>query len=99
MFRITNLKYLIAETPKVVPTKVKAPKVNMQAVKIDFPLPEKIQGIEKRLNSNCSFVIEEKFRTKQQSPAVIGKNIRLAYLNSHPNDFVDQIITVTGWAR
>lgn len=55
MHRITNLRYLLAEAPKNIKTTAKGAKPNIKAVKIDFPLPDKVQGIEKRLNSKNTF--------------------------------------------
>ena len=77
MYRVTNLRYFLAEVtkaPTVVtaaktantstkdssnntkgPSKTKVTKVNMNPVKIDFALPEKVTGIENRINSKNTF--------------------------------------------
>lgn len=100
MIRITNLRYLLAETPKVVQAaQNKAQKVNVKPVKIDFPLPDKVAGIENRLNSKNLFHIPQEFSQKHQPEAVIGKNIRLSYLLKDWAKYVDQVVTITGWAR
>ena len=57
MIRITNLRYLISEAPKVATNVPKAPKANIKQVKIDFPLPNEVKGIENRLNSKNTFTI------------------------------------------
>ncbi len=99
MHRITNLRYLIAEVPKNVGTKPKEVKPNTKAIKIDFALPEKVEGIEKRLNSKNTFHIPNEFSQKYKPECVIGKNVRLSYLMKNPEEFIDKIVTVTGWAR
>ena len=71
MHYLSTLRYFIAEIPKVpkvpevikpakeLPTKKKekkkGPKVNIKPIKIDFPLPDKVQGIEQRLNSKNTY--------------------------------------------
>jgi len=47
-------KYLVHTVKKVVK---KAPKVNIKPVDIDFPLPEKVEGSENRLNIPNTFQI------------------------------------------
>ena len=58
MYRLTATKYLVETFSK---TKVKAPKpkTNIKPVKIDFPLPDKITGIEDRLNAPNTFKLPE----------------------------------------
>ena len=65
-------KYFVAEIPKA-PKEVKevkeakkpkAPKVNIKPVKIDFPLPENITGIENRLNTKNTFKLPEVYFQK-----------------------------------
>ena len=57
MMRITNIRYLITEAPKAVTNAPKTVKPNMKQVKIDFPLPTQVRGIEKRLNTKNTFII------------------------------------------
>lgn len=64
MHRITNLRYLLADAPKNPKPATKAIKPNVKPIKIDFPLPEGLKGIEKRLNSKNTFSIPEKFTAK-----------------------------------
>ena len=53
MHRLTIAKYYLADIPaKVGKNK---PKTNIKPVKIDFPLPTAINGIEKRLNTKNTF--------------------------------------------
>jgi hypothetical protein len=79
---------------------VKKPKkVNIKPVKIDFPLPDQIQGIEDRLNSLNTYNLPEQFLKKNQPQYVVGQNVRLSYLLSNWELFVDKIVTVVGWAR
>lgn len=100
MHRITNLRYLLADVPKhVQPPQKKPHKVNIKPVKIDFPLPDKVTGIENRLNSKNLFSIPEQFSQKHQPESVIGKNIRLSHLLKDWAKYVDQVVTITGWAR
>lgn len=99
MHRVCNLKYLLAEVTKNTTNAVKAAKGNIKAVKIDFPLPEKVQGIEKRLNHKNTFEIPKEYSQKYKPEIVIGKNVRLSYLNQRPEDYIGKIVTVTGWAR
>jgi hypothetical protein len=30
---------------------------------------------------------------------VVGQNVRLSYLISHPEEYVNKVVTVAGWAR
>lgn len=99
MHRVCNLKYLLADVTKNAKNVVKAAKGNIQAVKIDFPLPDKVQGIEKRLNSKNTFEIPQQYSQKYKPEVVIGKNVRLSFLNQRPDDYIGKIVTVTGWAR
>lgn len=103
MHRITNLRYLIAEVPKIVKpapaAKVPKPATNPKAPKIDVPLPTGVKGIENRLNSKNTFEIPVQFSTKHKPEHVIGKNVRLSYLIEHHQEYIDKIVTVTGWAR
>jgi len=46
-------KYLVHTVKKV----AKKPKVNIKPVNIDFPLPEKLEGSENRLNTPNTFSI------------------------------------------
>ena len=60
MHRITNLRYLLADAPKKVANVVnpaKGVQPNIKPVKIDFPLPDKVMGIENRLNSKNTFEV------------------------------------------
>lgn len=99
MHRVCNLKYLLADVTKNAPNAVKVAKGNIKAVKIDFPLPDKVHGIEKRLNNKNTFEIPKEYSQKYKPEVVIGKNLRLSYLNQNPEQYIGQIITVTGWAR
>lgn len=100
MHRITNLRYLISDVPKNAgKTASKAVKPNIKPIKIDFPLPDSVKGIENRLNSKNTFSIPEVYGLKNKPEAVIGKNVRLSYLLEHQDEYVDKVITVTGWAR
>lgn len=84
MHRVCNLKYLLADVPKNATNVVKAAKGNIKPVKIDFPLPDKIQGIEKRLNNKNTFQIPKEYSQKYKPEIVLGKNVRLCYLNQNP---------------
>lgn len=83
MHRVTNIRYLLADVPKVVGTGAKKVKPNVKAVKLDFPLPEKVIGIENRLNSKNTFEIPKQYSQKHTPQSVIGKNVRLSYLLAH----------------
>ena len=85
-------KYLlsVAKKPK---------KVNIKPVKIDFPLPEQMEGIEHRLNSLNTYLLPEQFLKKNRPETVVGRNIRLAHLLANWEQYVDQVVTVVGWAR
>lgn len=99
MHRVANLRYLLPEVPKAVTTNLKAPKVNIKPVKIDFPLPDKVAGIENRLNCKNTFEIPQEYSQKNKPEFLIGKNIRLAHLNREWEKYVNQVVTVSGWAR
>lgn len=115
MHLLSTLKYFVAEIPKApkitealnaakeLPTqkkeKNKGPKVNIKPVKIDFPLPGKVQGIEHRLNSKNTYLIPDMYFKKNEPEYLVGKTIRLYHLMSNPENFIDQVITVSGWAR
>lgn len=96
MHRLTVARYYIAEIPIKAPKKVKA---NIKPVKIDFPLPDQITGIEKRINTKNTFLLPEKFYAKNEPEFLIGKNVRLRQLLDNSQPYVNQIITVSGWAR
>lgn len=59
-----------AKPKGVMPTekkeKKKVEKVNMKAVKIDFPLPEAVQGIDGRINSKNAYLLPQSFYKKNQ---------------------------------
>lgn len=79
---------------------VKKPKkINIKPVKIDFPLPDQIEGIENRLNSLNTYELPEHFLKKHQPQHLVGKNLRLAHLLSNWESYVDKVVTVVGWAR
>ena len=101
MHRITNLRYLIAEVPKNIKPApaAKVQKGNAKTVKIDIPLPTSVKGIENRLNSKNTFEVPKVFSTKHKPEHVIGQNVRLSYLVEHHQEYIDKIVTVTGWAR
>ena len=88
--------------PEGLPTQKKEKKKvkeNMKAVKIDFPLPEAVQGIEKRLNHHNHYLLPDRFGEKNKPEFLVGKNVRLLHLMENSEKFYDQIITVVGWAR
>lgn len=102
MHRITNLRYLLADIPKKVGNATqgaKGPQTNMKPIKIDFPLPDKVKGIENRLNCKNAFEVPKELSVKNKPEFVIGKNVRLNYLMSHAEEYINKIVTVTGWAR
>jgi hypothetical protein len=47
----------MTDKPKTVANVIKGVKSNIKSVKIDFPLPSEVKGIEKRLNSKNIFAI------------------------------------------
>jgi asparaginyl-tRNA synthetase len=77
----------------------KAKKVNVKPVKIDFPLPDKIEGIENRLNSLNTYSLPEQYLKKNKPETLVGQNIRLNHLLANWEQYIDQVITVVGWAR
>jgi|JI9StandDraft_1071089.scaffolds.fasta_scaffold331983_2 hypothetical protein len=85
-------KYLLS-------TVKKAKKVVIKPVKIDFPLPDKVQGVEFRLNTPNSYALPEQFIKKNHPTYLVGKTMRLAHLLGHWEDYVDKVVTVAGWAR
>lgn len=92
MQKILGLRYL--------KTTVKKPKkAVIKPVNIDFPLPETVQGIQKRLNSVNTYKLPEGFLKKNQPVTLVGQNLRLAHLLSHWEEYVDKVVTVVGWAR
>lgn len=94
----TNAQKGQEKAPKAA-TKAKGPKVNLNPVTIDFPLPEKVIGVENRLNSKNTFQLPPQFSQKNVPEFTLGKNVRLSYLMDHAEQYIDQVITVTGWAR
>lgn len=85
-------KYLVhtAKQPK---------KVNIKPVKIDFPLPNKVEGIEGRLNALNTYQLPESYLRKHRPQHLVGQNLRLNHLLAQWEDYVDQRVTVVGWAR
>jgi len=81
------------------PSKAKVSKVNMNPVNIDFALPEKVTGIENRINTKNTFELPQQYSQKNVPEFSMGKNIRLSHLMASGEKYADQIITVTGWAR
>lgn len=61
----------------------KAPKVNIVPVKIDFPLPTKLEGAENRLNQGTAFNIPEITIKKNRPEFLIGQNTRILHINEH----------------
>ena len=76
-----------------------AKKTNIKPVKIDFPLPDKIEGIQHRMNSLNTYAVPPHFHDKHQPTHIVGQNVRLSYLLENWQNFVDKEITVVGWAR
>jgi hypothetical protein len=72
-------KYLINTVKKA----KKAPKVNIVPVKIDFPLPERVVGSEKRLNTSTTFKIPEATVQKNRPEFLIGSNTRIIHINDN----------------
>lgn len=89
MQRLLNLRYLKATVRKPV----------IKPVKIDFPLPNKLEGVEARLNEPNTYELPPQFFKKNRPTHIVGKNMRLAHLLAHWEDYVDKVITVVGWAR
>ena len=73
--------------------------MNIKPIKIDFPLPDKVQGIENRLNTKNTYLLPEMFYKKNEPEFLVGKTVRLLHLMSNPEAFIDQVVTVSGWAR
>lgn len=73
MHRLLNCRYLKATTKKAV----------IKPVKIDFPLPDKLQGAEKRLNPPNTYQLPEVFFKKNQPTHLVGQSVRLSHLLSH----------------
>jgi len=61
-------------------TKYLVRKVNIVPVKIDFPLPTKVQGAEQRLNPANDYSLPETIFKKHQPNHLVGKTLRLAHL-------------------
>ena len=80
-------------------TKYLVRKVNIVPVKIDFPLPTKVQGAEQRLNPANDYSLPETIFKKHQPNHLVGKTLRLAHLLQNWEHYVDKVITVVGWAR
>lgn len=58
----------------------KAKKAVIKPVNIDFPLPEKVEGIENRLNSLNTYQLPDSFIKKHKPVTLVGQNVRLAHL-------------------
>lgn len=89
MQRLLNLRYLKTTLRKAV----------IKPVKIDFPLPDKLQGVEGRLNEPNNYELPQQFIKKNKPTHLVGRTMRLAHLLSHWEDYVDKVVTVVGWAR
>lgn len=74
-------------------------KTNIKPVKIDFPLPDKIEGIEHRINSLNTYALPPQCHDKNQPHHLVGHNVRLSHLLANWENFVDKEVTVVGWAR
>jgi hypothetical protein len=80
-------------------TKYLVRKVNIVPVKIDFPLPNKVQGAEQRLNPPNDYSLPQALYKKHQPNHIVGKTLRLAHLLDNWEQYVDKTVTVVGWAR
>lgn len=63
---------------------MKKVKTNIKPVKIDFPLPEQVTGIDKRLNTKNTFSLPEQYTNKHYPEYLVGKSVRLQYLITNP---------------
>ena len=86
MHRLLKTKYLIR-------------KVNIVPVKIDFPLPKAIEGADKRINTPNTYKLPEHLFQKHHPTHLVGSTLRLAHLMEKWEQYVDQVVTVVGWAR
>lgn len=93
MNKLVKLKYLVSLSAKAVKKAVIKP------VKIDFPLPNSVQGIENRLNSSNSYALPASVYAKVKPTFLVGSNVRLQHLLSQHQDYLDKMVTVVGWAR
>jgi hypothetical protein len=62
-------------------------------------LPTKVIGEDKRLNGKGSFVLPERFAEKNHPEYLVGKNIRLLHLCQNYEQYLDKMVTVSGWAQ
>ena len=76
-----------------------AKKVNIKPVKIDFPLPTQIEGIEHRLNATNTFQLPPTYANKHKPEHLLGQALRLSHLLANWEGYVGKQITVVGWAR
>ena len=92
MQKLLSIKYLkaVVKKPK---------KAVIKPVNIDFPLPDKVQGVENRLNSANTYKLPEVFFKKNQPATIVGQNLRLSHLLHHWEEYVGKVVTVVGWAR
>lgn len=75
MRRLLNLRYLKTNSKKI---EAKPNKINIIPVKVDFPLPDKIDGIEHRLNLK-GFYDSRTFPQKNKPQHLVGKTLRLGH--------------------
>ena len=74
-------------------------KVNIVPIKVDFPLPNKIEGSDKRLNTPNTFKLPEHLLQKHHPTDLVGGTLRLEHLLEKWENYVDKVVTVVGWAR
>jgi hypothetical protein len=76
MNRVTNLRYLLTNVPKTIPTK----DVHTKPTHTPLTTIPTTAGIEKRLNSVNTFEFPKSFTQKNKPQFLVGTIIRLSYL-------------------
>jgi aspartyl/asparaginyl-tRNA synthetase len=51
------------------------------------------------MNTSNTYSLPEQYHLKNKPVNIVGSNIRLSYLLSNYEQYIDQIVTVVGWAR
>ena len=77
----------------------KKPQVNIFPIEVDFPLPTGFEGSQDRLNSSYNLEIPAHFGQRNKPANLVGSILRIDYLLSNAAKYIDQDVTVAGWAN
>jgi hypothetical protein len=51
------------------------------------------------MNTSNTYSLPEQYHIKNKPVNLVGSNLRLSYLLANYEQYIDQVVTVVGWAR